>query len=171
VRFYVRFAAYRKCELVYLRFAVRQESLSNFFCTKLQLRFGVRFRVRTLPLPLLAPNHTANRTANRMVRVNCSNSESDTKSQTRQIASAICSKSRTKSHTCNQPLRQFYPFFRAVFLTLSRKNFLLSLPSASLTETGEISLNSQLIYKFVYNSSRLEFFLFKAQVMTDQKFF
>jgi hypothetical protein len=31
VRFHVRFAAYRRCDLVYLRFAVRQESLSNFF--------------------------------------------------------------------------------------------------------------------------------------------
>jgi hypothetical protein len=67
--------------------------------------------------------------------------------------------------------RQIYYFFSAVFLTLSRKNILLSLPNDSLTEIGEISLNSQVIYKFVYKSSRLEISLFNAQVMTDSKFF
>jgi hypothetical protein len=66
----------------------------TFFCTKSQMRFGVRFRVRTLPLPLCAPN----RIANRMVRVNGSNSESDTKSQTQQIADAICSKLQQIAH-------------------------------------------------------------------------
>jgi hypothetical protein len=80
----------------------------TFFCTKSQMWFGVRFRVRCLTLPLRAPNSTANRTANRMVRVNGSNSVSDTKLQMQQIASAIYSKSHMKSHTCNQPLSPEY---------------------------------------------------------------
>jgi hypothetical protein len=91
-RFHVRFAANRRCDLLYLQIGVRQESLSIFFCTKSQMRFGVRFRV---------PHHIAQQIATRycILRVNGCNSVSDTKSQMHRIASAICSKSDVKSHT------------------------------------------------------------------------
>jgi hypothetical protein len=38
--------ANRRCDLVYLRFVVRQESISIFFSTILQMQFYARFRVR-----------------------------------------------------------------------------------------------------------------------------
>jgi hypothetical protein len=103
VRFHVRFAAHRRCDLVYMRFAVRKESLSNFFLHQIADAIWCAI-LCPLPLPFRAPNRTANRTANRRVCVNGSNSVSDTKLQMQQIASAIYSKSHMKSHTCNQPL-------------------------------------------------------------------
>jgi hypothetical protein len=92
---YLRFA---------VRFAVRQDSLSNFFFHQIADAIWCAIPC-PLPLPLRTPNRTANHTANCMVRVNGSNSVSDTKSQMQQIASAIYSKSQMKSHTCSQPHR------------------------------------------------------------------
>jgi hypothetical protein len=127
VRFHVRYAVNRRCDLLHLRFGVRQES-RPIFCSssKLHTKSHVRHQIAAatpnriydlacdlvsslnlFQLELEIAQQIAQQitTRYRMLCVNGSNSVSDTKSQMQQIASAIYSKLHMKSHTCNQPLR------------------------------------------------------------------